>query len=270
MSTNKSDSRATDPAPDAPESQQRRFKLISCEIIYREVCLLVGRSRHIVDVEFLRKGLHDAGAEKMVREIIDVVSAVDCSLYDAILLGYGRCNDGLAGLTAPAVPLVVPRVHDCISFFFGSARAYQGYFDQHPGTYFRSSGWTERASGDEDSVMGQLGLQRTYEQYVAQYGEDNAKFIMESLGSWTESYKYLAYMDMGLAVDQAYAARAEQEAAEKKWEFKHLEGNWGLLDRLVNGQWDSSEFLVLRPGQRIAPDDSGAILAAVNDCEKDA
>jgi len=39
-----------------------RLKLISCEIFYREMCAAVARSPHLVDIEFLPKGLHDIGS----------------------------------------------------------------------------------------------------------------------------------------------------------------------------------------------------------------
>ena len=31
--------------------------------------------------------------------------------------------------------------------------------------------------------MAQLGIDRTYEQYAAKYGEDNARYLMEMLGN---------------------------------------------------------------------------------------
>ena len=38
-----------------------RLKLIACKIFYRELCAVVARSIHQVDIEFLPKGLHDIG-----------------------------------------------------------------------------------------------------------------------------------------------------------------------------------------------------------------
>ena len=241
---------------------QRRYKLISCEIIFREACLLAAQSEHVVDVEFLRKGLHDAGKETMLATIQEAVSGVSADDYDAVLLGYGRCNDGLVGLTAGELPVVLPRAHDCITFFFGSCRAYQEFFSESPGTYFRTTGWTERGAGDDDSVMAQLGLNRTYDDYVAQYGEENAKFIMESMGGWTENYKYLAYIEMGLELDEKYAQLAREEARERGWEFRLLKGDLRLLRALVGGQWDEDEFLVVQPGERVVADDDGGVVRA--------
>ena len=85
-------------------SSHKRFKLLACEIIHREACLLAAQSRNVVDVEFLGKGLHDRGKECMVQTIQEAVNAVATKDYDAILLGYGRCNDGIVGLRAVDIP----------------------------------------------------------------------------------------------------------------------------------------------------------------------
>ncbi len=45
-------------APTLAAHSRRRLKFIGCEIIYREACWLAATSPELVDVEFLRKGLH--------------------------------------------------------------------------------------------------------------------------------------------------------------------------------------------------------------------
>src|SRR5512142_2108251 len=90
-----------------------RLKLICCEVFYREVCETVAHSPHQVDLEFLPKGLHDIGCVGMQARLQEVIGKVDESMYDQILLGYGLCNNGIVGITARAIPIVVPRAHDC-------------------------------------------------------------------------------------------------------------------------------------------------------------
>ena len=103
------------------------------------MCRLAAQCDHVVDVEFLRKGLHDAGQGTMLENIQRAVDEVSAQTYDAILLGYGRCNNGIAGLRANDLPLVIPRAHDCITFFFGGRDRYEEYFFQNPGTYYRTT-----------------------------------------------------------------------------------------------------------------------------------
>ena len=107
-------------------SGETKLKFIGCEIIYREACYLAAIGPNLVDVQFLRKALHNLQTPDMVACVQAAVDAVDPAAgYETILLGYARCNDGLAGVTAKDIPLVIPRAHDCITLFFGSRRAYR-------------------------------------------------------------------------------------------------------------------------------------------------
>jgi hypothetical protein len=75
-----------------------RLRLVCCEILYREISLLVAGSPHTCDVQFLPKGLHDLGTEKMVPRLQEQVDAACEAGCDAVLLGYGLCNNGTVGL----------------------------------------------------------------------------------------------------------------------------------------------------------------------------
>ncbi len=235
---------------------ERQFRLccIACEISYRELCLLVAESRNIVDLDFLPKGLHDIETEAMrdrLQEHVDAASSGKVP-YDHIVLAYGLCNNGTVGLTARSIPMVIPKAHDCITFFLGSRERYREYFDSHPGTYFRTTGWTERNfAREEGTIMEKLGLGKTYEQYVEQYGEENARFIMETMGKWEENYERLAYIDMGIARHLGYAKQSEEEAQDKSWIFEKLVGDLVLLRQLIEGQWDEEKFIIVKPGEKI-------------------
>jgi hypothetical protein len=209
-----------------------RLKLIACEIMYRELCAAVARSVNQVDVEFLPKGLHDIGQAKMSGRLGEVLAAVDESRYEAILLGYGLCSNGLVGLAARSVPLVVPRAHDCITLFLGSKERYLEYFQGHPGVYFKTSGWIERGvglhQGDEETTQSQSALRQSYEDLVARYGEDNAKFLYEELCN-TRHYAGLTYIEMGVEPDDRFRRQSEAEAEER-------------LSRRAAGQADCGQF----------------------------
>ncbi|MCL2700080.1 MAG: DUF1638 domain-containing protein [Phycisphaerae bacterium] len=241
-------------------SPQRRFKFIGCEIVYREACHLAASTPHQVDVEFLRKGLHDLERADMVAKIQATIDAVGASQYEAILLGYARCNDGVAGVRARQLPLILPRAHDCITLFFGSRAKYQAYFDEHPGTYYLTTGWAERnlyGTGDyaqpaygKTGVMGKLGLAGTYEEMVAQYGKENADFILESLGDWRANYSNCLYLSMGVCDETTFVEQARAEAAKHNWRFEERPGDMTLLKKLFWAKWDE-DFLIVPPGAAI-------------------
>jgi len=242
-----------------------RFRLISCEIFYREICAAVSRSPNTVDVEFLPKGLHDIGSERMRERLQTAIDAVDAQRYGAVLLGYGLCNNGSAGLAARSLPLVLPRAHDCITLFFGSRERYLSYFESHPGVYFKTTGWIERADLGELrqlSIQRRTGMDSDYDGLVARYGEENAKYLWEELCSYSRHYRKLTFIQMGVEPDDRFERETREEAAGRGWDFDLVRGDLSLIQRLVDGVWDDREFLVLKPGERtVARYDEGIIAA---------
>jgi hypothetical protein len=244
-----------------------RLKLIACEIVYREICAAVARSINQIDVEFLPKGLHDIGQVGMSARLKEVVEAVDESHYDAILMGYALCSNGLRGLQATKLPIVVPRAHDCITFFLGSKERYLDYFQKNPGVYFKTTGWIERGEGlyqhKEESIATQSGMLATYEEMVEKYGEDNAKFLYDQLCNMTRNYSKLTYISMGIEPDDRFERRSQEVADEKGWKYEKLEGDLSLLQSLVDGPWDDERFLVVPPGSKIDVSYDEKIIKAV-------
>jgi hypothetical protein len=248
------------------EHPNLRRKLICCEVFVREMCAAVARSRHTIDIEFLPKGLHDIGSDGMRARLQDVLDRVDEPLYDAILFGYGLCNNGIVGLEARGVPLVIPRAHDCITLFLGSHRRYLEYFRANPGTYFCTTGWIERgeAAGEyaQLAIGNQSGMNKTYEELVEEYGEDNAQFLHEQLTEWTRHYRQITYISMGLEGEGPFEEESRRRALEKRWEFDKVNGDMGMLTRLLDGNWSKGEFLVVPPGNRIAPSYDDCVIRA--------
>jgi hypothetical protein len=202
-----------------------------------------------VDVEFLPKGLHDQGGDAMRERLQAAIDATDPAKHDAVALAYGLCNNGLVGLEARRVPLVLLRAHDCVTAFLGSRQRYARHFEERPGTYFETTGWLERGADGGPwglpTQMGGLGLDLAI--LTEKYGEDNARYILETM---TRHYRRLAFVRMGVEPDGSFEARTRELAAERGWEFEAVDGDLRLLKQLVDGPWGPADFLVLRPGQR--------------------
>lgn len=243
-----------------------RLAAITCEIFYREMCLAVARSPSMVDIVFLPKGLHDVGPQKMSARLREAIQNLDESRYDAVCLGYALCNNGIIGLAAERLPLVVARAHDCITLFLGSHQRYMEYFQANPGVYFQTPGWIERGEDlsqyAADSILSKMGLMQSYEDWVAKYGEDNARFLQQQLADLTRHYGKIAYIRTNTGCDAMFEQLAREKAAAKGWKFEVLEGDLRLLQKLVNGQWDEEEFLIVPPNHRIAPSFDDRIIRA--------
>ena len=171
-----------------------RFQFIVCKVMQREAYLCAGRSENVVDIVLMEQGLHNE-PEKLrceVQKTLERTSDIQGKRYDASLLGYGLCSNGIAGLCAK-IPLVVPRGHDCITLLLGSKERYKEYFDSHRGVYWYSPGWM-----DTGTQPGKERYELTLKQYREKYGEDNTQYLMGLEQKWMKEYNWATYIDWSL------------------------------------------------------------------------
>jgi hypothetical protein len=225
--------------------------LIGCSLILRELSDAITHSPHLVDAKFLPAGLHDSGAKTMRQQLQQEIDTVDASRYDAIVLGYGLCGMGIAGLKAPAIPLVVPRAHDCITMLMGSRFKYAEYFAANPGVYFRSVGWVERAGELHDQLVGG-GLREDRDALIAKYGEEAGQYLYEEATRYHRAYRRLTYIRTSSELDDHFADEARAEAAGKGWAYEEFAGNLNLFRGLLAGDWPS-DFVIIAPGDILSP-----------------
>jgi len=243
-----------------------RLQFIACKVMQREVYFCAARSKNVVDIALMEQGLHDQPDKlrTQVQKALDNTCDIQGRPYDSSLLGYGLCSNGIAGLSAK-IPIVVPRGHDCITLLLGSKDKYKEYFDSHRGVYWYSPGWIE--SGKQPS---QERYEKLLKEYKEKYGEDNAQYLMEVEQKWIKEYNWATYIDWGLANSDRYKEYTKRCAEFLGWNYDQLEGDPALMQRLVDGQWNESEFLVVKPGQKIAEDltSDGIIGALEKQCHQ--
>lgn len=245
-----------------------RFKLIGCQVFTREVNQVLALSPHAIEIELLTMGLHDLGA-LMRPHLQQHIDAADQSGYDAILLGYAFCGRGTEGLHAGKTQIVLPRAHDCIGLLMGNRLHYRAYFDTHPGVYFRSPGWTEFQTPDQvlqpahASANTGIGERRSREELIAQYGEENGTYLFEQFRAYRRRYSGLTYISTGVESEDTFRRLALVEAESEGWSFEEFEGSLTLLQRLVNGEWDVADFLVVPPGGTVRGSLSESIVEVI-------
>ncbi|OPX43770.1 hypothetical protein CLHUN_22500 [Ruminiclostridium hungatei] len=231
-----------------------RLKIIACDVLNRELSYLAGLSQHYTDITFLHQGLHDK--PDFLRESLqeEINRANDgfpynylgtCPAYDYIIIAYGLCSNGTAGISSPKVPLVIPRAHDCITLLLGSREKYMEFFKKHPGTYWFSSGWIERAWQPSELKFSVL-----YKDYSQRYGEENAQYLMEMEQTWMKEYKNAGFIRWdSLNNNDYYRSFTRNTADFFKWDYMEFEGGMGLLWNILNGEFKSDEVLILQPGE---------------------
>jgi hypothetical protein len=225
----------------------------------REAYYCAARSVNVVDVVVIPQGLHNE-PEKLRREVqkaLDATSDIQGRSYDASLLGYGLCSNGIVGLHSQ-IPIVVPRGHDCITLLLGSKDRYKEYFDSHRGVYWFSPGWIET-----DNQPGKERFERTLKEYIEKFGEDNAKYLMETEQNWMKEYNWAAYIDWGFANNEQEKQFTKRAAEFLNWKYDEVKGDSSLMQRLVDGLWNEDEFLIVQQGRNIDENltDAGIIKA---------
>src|ERR1035437_10568159 len=195
------------------------------------MCAAVARSPHQVGFELLPEGLHDLGGPVMRARLQEAIDRVDPTRHEAVLLGYALCGNGVAGLVSRTLPLVIPRAHDCIALLMGSRERYRSYFENHPGVYFRSTGWLERGQDLDQStlrvVRDKTGAGYTLADLIARYGEDHGRYLFEQFNGYQRNCRQLAYIATGLEPDGRFEQQACEEDARRGWECETGGGHLG-------------------------------------------
>jgi hypothetical protein len=216
----------------------------------REAYYCAARSKNVVDVVLMEQGLHNEPdrLRTEVRKALENTHDIQGRSYDASLLGYGLCSNGIVGLSAE-IPVVVPRGHDCITLLLGSKDKYQEYFDSHRGVYWYSPGWIE-----SDEQPSKERYEKLLKEYKEKYGDDNAQYLMEVEQNWIKEYNWATFIDWGLTDSSEYKNYTKRCAEFLHWNYNELKGSPVLMQKLIDGDWHESEFLVVKPGQKIGED----------------
>lgn len=235
---------------------------LTCSAVARLVYAIAATAPAVVSTRLLDQGLHRDPDN--LRDVLQAeIDRVEPDEAEAILLAFGVCGNSTLGLAARHTPLVIPRVHDCIALYLGSLKRYQQEFDAHPGTYWYSVDYMERKTADGGLGSGlTTDLDDVYGEYVEKYGRDNADYLMEVMGEWSSRYTRAAFIDTGTGPGEHYEQMAREQAERRGWLFERKQGDRRLLERLLHGQWDDEEFLIVPPGQAIRRSRDGWLICA--------
>ena len=86
---------------------------------------------------------------------------------------------------------------------------------------------------------------------------------MDMEQEWFTKYTTAAYVDLGIGDSGDYEAYTRRCAEWLHWDYQRLEGDPGLIQRFVAGEWNPEDFLVVPPHHRIEATNDSSILRAV-------
>ncbi|WP_413831462.1 DUF1638 domain-containing protein [Desulfobacula sp.] len=218
-----------------------------------------------IEYKFLEAGLHNN--PKLLKEklqaAIDEICATD--LCDRIIIGYGICGKGTIGIQSGSVPLVIPKVHDCVALFLGGDQAYKREFKKYPGTYYLSAGWceekTEPISQRKQWVyFGDKKL--NFNDLVEKHGQDAAEHTFDFLNSWQKNYQRAAFIETGAKTSPKYEKLALEMASEYKWKYDKINGSGELIGKMLTAFDSTSDILFVPPEHVIGFDAIQSTLSA--------
>ncbi|MFA6471155.1 MAG: DUF1638 domain-containing protein [Candidatus Latescibacterota bacterium] len=234
-----------------------KYYLISCNVLWREFCYFGSLSQNTISFHFLKQGLHNTLdlLRTRLQEAIDAVP--EDENYPAVLIGYGLCCNGVEGIIARNIPLVLMRGHDCITFLLGSKERYREIADKSPGTFWYSPGWIETAA-----TPGKEHYEAMLRLYIEKYGDDNARYLMEMEQGWMKKYTTAAYLDMGFFDSVRYREHTRECAEWLGLSYEEITGSPQLIRNLLEGFWNNEDFLVVQPGERIVSSNDERVISA--------
>jgi hypothetical protein len=239
----------------------RRLNVIACPSLQPDLQMLAAEVASRVAFHHLETGLHERPAHDLH---VALQTAIDQTTEcDAVAVAYGLCSRSVVGIKARDIPVVIPRAHDCIGLMLGSTKRYLGQTRKHPGTYFQSAGWLRAVhGGPQPQFTFGPNSNVTREKLVEKYGEEAADYLLIQFDALTRHYKRLAYIATPADDTHKWEAEARSLAAERNWSFARIEGDTGWMRRLLEGDWQESEFLVIHPGECVVLTSDERLIAA--------
>ena len=232
--------------------------IIACDVLLDEVKHFAQEHEHIRRLEFFEMGLHDHPPKlrQALQDCVDTCEADES--VDTVVLVYGLCGKGTEGLRTRRCKLVIPRAHDCVTLFLGSAQAYEELHQSCPGCYIYTPGWCRG-----ERTPGKARYEKLKQEYTEQFGAESAEYLIEVEQQTLRTYEAGAWIDMDIAPDRRELKKqAREDIAGMGWRFLDIPGDSGLLDQLIRGEWPVERFCVAEPGHRLVATTDGSILSA--------
>ncbi len=240
-----------------------KIALIGCMVFARDISHILVNSKHKIHPFWLEQGLHDTPQllQKKIQEKINEIEELKdintgIALFDTIVLAYGLCSNGIVGLTSKKLPIVAPRCDDCMALFLGSQEKYLDIFTSYKGVYWFNKAWCEN-----EFIPSKERYDQMYKNYVEEYGEENADFLLDSDMSFTKNYENAFFIKSNIYDDAIERKNVKENADYFKWQYIEVEANNSFILDLMNGNWDD-RFVVCKPNQKIVADYTGLKIKA--------
>ncbi len=231
--------------------------VIACAVLAADMKFHARSQGMDLDYTFLEAGLHNNPKrlkEKLQAAIDDISDRQD---GDRIIIGYGVCGKGSIGVRSRQIPLVIPKVHDCIALFLGGDPAYKAQFEKFPGTYYLSAGWCEENTEPISQRRQQVWMgpdKVEYDDLLKSHGKDTADTTFKFFNSWQNNYQRAAFIETVAKSSSEYEAQAREMAQTYGWEYEKILGSHTLIAKMMTADHTDDQVLFVPPDHIIGFD----------------
>ena len=211
-----------------------RMWVIACEVMKPE---LEARRVDGMVIDYLPQGLHNTPKE-MPHLIEEKIDALPGGL-ERVVLAYGLCSMGVAGIKAPYCGLYIPKAHDCIAILMGSLETYNQLQKEQTGTYWLTPGWL----AEKQDPLGFM-----HGKYSQRVGPEKAE---QAVRFELQHYTHISLIDTGTGDIESLRRRTKQNAAYFGKKYGEIQGSPAYFDRILHGPWDSDLFHYFKPGEKV-------------------
>lgn len=194
--------------------------------------------------------------EKLKTEIQKTLDELS-NEYKAIVLVFGLCGGALNGIKTNKNTIIVPKVHDCISFFLGSAKKYSTLFSQYGGKAY----WFTKSFLKQGFLPTPENYEKKREEFAEQFDEDSADYLVEMEKESLLNYHTCSIVDSVNCPCEELGVAAKSSADAYGWgtEFHNISDEFFI--KIASGEYKEEEFLIVPPNKTIVQSNNEDILS---------
>lgn len=217
--------------------EEKKRTLIACSMLEDELNVQFQRLDFKYPVIWLDRGYHNS-PEKLKDKLQEIIFTLQDQ--DEILLAFGLCGNGTAGLYSPNTRLIIPKFDDCLNMLLCSKSRTTRAFTES-GTIYLTRGWTL----DQESIIQQ------YEALQEKYDKETCEVVMDMMYA---HYDSITLINTGCYDMNTVGEYAGQVCDLLDFSLKQTEGSLHILEQLLSGHWDEN-FIIVEPGTSILDQD---------------
>lgn len=208
--------------------------IIACAMLEDEINYVYNKMNCSDPIVWLERGYHNY-PEKLREKLQETIDSLQDQ--DELLLCFGLCGNGTAGLKSEHAKLILPRFDDCLNMLLCDGnRSCRGLVEA--GTMYLTKGWTK----DDQGILQQ------YDKLLEDYDEEMRDAVLEMMYA---HYDSVTLIDTGCYQIEEVMEYATKTCELMDFELKTTKGHVLMLEKLFSGDWDTN-FIIVEPGTALS------------------